>query len=706
MKRFSLGFLLIVIFVIFTSRDSGAQQVSATKVDSDTTPGTPLFPGDTIRWTIEITNLSGSILAMVACQDDIPANVNSFTVESIPAGATDNSTPGGGVNGTGFLDVGSITIPVDGTVSIVFTTVVDAGAAGGTEICNRGQVFVPPNPRPVLTSDPDAGGGQTCVTVLEPGQPLLSDSTKVLTDQNGGTPRPGDLIRYTINVINSGLGDATGVRVTDDVPADVNSFMVLTPLPAGAVDNSIPGGGANGTGYLDISGFTVPAGPPAVIEFTVVIDAGVPHATEICNQAFITCDQITIPAPTDDPVFPDEDDPTCLSVEVLPDLSTSTKEVTDLNGPPVNEGDILEYVVTIRNTGITDALNVHVQDDIPAHMNGFTVVSIPGGATDNSVGAPGGANGTGFLDVTGFDLAPGSSGDIVFRATVDNGVPNGLAICNQATGIAEDLTLPEATDDPATPGVDDDPTCVTVTSSIFPPDLSTSDKTATDQNGPPLVPGDTILYTITIRNTGQGDALGVSVNDSMPANVNTFTVLTIPAGATDASQPAPAGLFATGYLDVGGFDVPASGQETITFSVVVDPSVPDGTVICNSDAELSASNIAGLLDLPPACLTVGSGGCPTPPARIAGFRIVKNANQTDIDCSWLSDPNAGAYRIYSVIDPLEIENARGGNLNATLELETNATSDTVTGALTEPAPLIFYQVVGACAGDPSVEGPN
>jgi uncharacterized repeat protein (TIGR01451 family) len=117
--------------------------------------------------------------------------------------------------------------------------------------------------------------------------PNLSTSTKSVSDLNGGDANPGDTLRYTITLIESAGLAAAGVSVTDDVPANVASYSVIS-IPAGAINTSTgPGTGANNTGRINITNITVPASGSVTIVFDVVVAAVGPGAT-IDNTATVT----------------------------------------------------------------------------------------------------------------------------------------------------------------------------------------------------------------------------------------------------------------------------------------------------------------------------------------------------------------------------------------------------------------------------------
>jgi uncharacterized repeat protein (TIGR01451 family) len=118
--------------------------------------------------------------------------------------------------------------------------------------------------------------------------PNLATSTKSWTDVNGGGVNAGDLLEYTITIVNStATATAYNVTVTDNIPANTNGFTVVS-IPALATDLSTTTGGSNGTGYLNVSGITVPPGGSVTIVFDVFINGSAAAGTTITNTATIT----------------------------------------------------------------------------------------------------------------------------------------------------------------------------------------------------------------------------------------------------------------------------------------------------------------------------------------------------------------------------------------------------------------------------------
>ncbi|MGB8694368.1 MAG: hypothetical protein WCD08_12755 [Steroidobacteraceae bacterium] len=101
-------------------------------------------PGDTLRYTITVTESAGYAAAGVRVTDNVPLNVSAYTVVSFPAGASNISTgTGTGANGTGLVDITSIAVPANGTVVVVFDVTVAAGTSAGAQIANTATVSNP-----------------------------------------------------------------------------------------------------------------------------------------------------------------------------------------------------------------------------------------------------------------------------------------------------------------------------------------------------------------------------------------------------------------------------------------------------------------------------------------------------------------------------------------------------------------------------------
>src|SRR5262249_27633622 len=100
-------------------------------------------------------------------------------------------------------------------------------------------------------------------------------------------------------------------------------------------------------------------------------------------------------------------------------------------------------------------------------------------------------------------------------------LPNNMVVTDQAILRRGNGTTLALSDDPnvngqADPNVagDEDPTRVRIVSAA----LFRIQKISTDLNGSPLLAGDTLRYTITVKNIGNEDAVNVTLRDAVPVN--------------------------------------------------------------------------------------------------------------------------------------------------------------------------------------------
>ena len=114
------------------------------------------------------------------------------------------------------------------------------------------------------------------------------------------------------------------------------------------------------------------------------------------------------------------------------------------------------------------------------------------------------------------------------------------------------------------------------------PNLSTSTKTVLDLNGGEPEPGDTLRYTITLVESAGVAATGVSVVDDLAAELGSLAVVSVPAGASDASTGAGTGANGTGRVNVTGINVAANGSVGVMFTARIAAGTPPMTPIDNT----------------------------------------------------------------------------------------------------------------------------
>jgi len=512
-------------------------------------------PGDTLRYTVVVRNTGNADSgAATLFQDPVPLNTTYVT---------------GSVNATsGSVDyvAGSIewrgNVYVDWIVTIVFDVTVNGGITTGTVISNQGTAY--------YDSDADGTNDATELTDGNPSEPgdQPTDVTvggmpsgvaiKSVVDENGGNVEPGDSLLYSIVLRNESGFNVVGMEFTDAIPADTTYITASVTAPAGSTVVSE-------TPLLRITGINVPAHSQALITFRVRVINPVPAGvTQITNQGTVFYDSDgdgtnDATQQTDGDTTQPGDQPTVIPVTAGPNFGETTKAVAlqidaDGNGV-VSPGDTLRYTVVIQNTGDQNATGVTFTDPIPADTTYVmgSVTWITGTASYNA--------GSNRIQWTG-DMAAGLSVTITFEVTVKSGIITGTVISNQGT-VADDSGTALTDGNPSEPG--DQPTDVTVGG--MPSGVAI--KSVVDENGGNVEPGDSLRYSIVLRNESGFNVVGMEFTDAIPADTTYITAsVTAPAGSTVVSE--------TPLLRVIGINVPAHSQAMITFRVRVINSLPAG----------------------------------------------------------------------------------------------------------------------------------
>ena len=125
---------------------------------------------------------------------------------------------------------------------------------------------------------------------------------------------------------------------------------------------------------------------------------------------------------------------------------------------------------------------------------------------------------------------------------------------------------------------------VTFTTDLSSPRLVVT-KSVTDLNGGDVEPGDVLRYAVTTRNDGDDAAVGVGVDDAVPAGTTLVPdSLTGPGGTVAAGGRSVA--FAAGTLA-------PTASTTAGFDVTVDAGVDDGFVVSNTASATGTGATAG-----------------------------------------------------------------------------------------------------------------
>ena len=279
---------------------------------------------------------------------------------------------------------------------MTFDVVVDPSAMNGLIIENQGFVSAsgagsglqPEQP----SDDPTTPIPDDPTRNVVGNLPLLYAHKTVQIHEDFGSPGivdPGDVLRYTIVISNFGAIPATGVTLTDAVPANT-SYVAdslrlngsslgpdggVSPLIAGLTVHSSDNPGAG----------IISAGSSAVITFDARVNAGVPTGTLISNQGSVTSNELP-PEPTDADGLPSNGDQPTVIVVGDAQLLSVTKEVAVVGGGAATAGGQLEYTIRVTNIGSLPATRVVVTDDLSPPL-GNQVTYVAGSGTLNGSAA-------------------------------------------------------------------------------------------------------------------------------------------------------------------------------------------------------------------------------------------------------------------------------------------------------------------------------
>jgi uncharacterized repeat protein (TIGR01451 family)/fimbrial isopeptide formation D2 family protein len=359
------------------------------KVVSDATPNV----GDTITFTITLSNLGADTATNVTVLDQLPAGLQ-FVSATANEGTYDP--------GTGIWTV----VAVD--TLFARTLQIDA-------------IVLPP-----VSGVPQPATNTASVQTSDQYDPYPTNNTDSVTETPQyadlaveklvSNPRPnvGGQVTFTVTLRNLGIDAATGVTIADPLPAGL-TFVSASP--------------SAGTNYSPATGVwqvgTIPAGG----EKTLSIVAAVPGPGLFTNVAAVS---------TTDQFDPDHSNDRGESTISTREADLAVTKTVD-NATP-NVGDLITFTVTVSNLGPDSANNVEITDSFP--VAGLQLVS--GTPSQGSFDS-----GTGVWTVGTVDVGVGSEQTLTIQARVlapaANTVPP--AQTNVATVTAADEYDPDPSND-------------------------------------------------------------------------------------------------------------------------------------------------------------------------------------------------------------------------------------------------------------------
>ncbi|MDZ7750048.1 MAG: hypothetical protein U5K43_15735 [Halofilum sp. (in: g-proteobacteria)] len=590
------------------------------KTTTAPTPPDTVDAGTTIPYTVELENTGGAPAYDVVVEDTIPDGMRADALAAGTIVATITITDAGGTAIDGPRDVSGAfpgafgsdgrvqwtidtggaddLVPPGGTLTLQYNVEIDDDVGPGVQLTNAAGALR------WFTIDPDASGegtpvergpGPTASVTVETPTPGPLAKTSTTTEST-----MGDEIVYRIRVPDSAFGAKLfDVVVTDTLPTHVE-FLALDHAPTSDVSEPLAAS-VDGSNVLTITsasdpdGFDIPAGDIAVIDVTVRHNdtgGGVAGDT-FTNGATYTWERTENGSDDLDggPV-------SSHTIDVIePDL------VVTKSGPATIDRAGGSFTIAAENVGAADAHDTVITDLLPDGMRATrpvidsVAISGPGGTRTlagfgtRPTRCPGSQRHACALELTFESSAAAVGGGetltVEYTAFLDAGAADGASLTNvagatrYATQDGTGGSFPEDTRvytqglTNGTPGSADheDDHATIAEAPVLEVDKAVDLATAN--------PGDTLTYTITVRNSGSGEAR-VDITDDLGAldaddvYVPGSLTITSPPGSfgTNASDPN-GGTAGKGLVDFRDVVVPAGGTASLELAIDSRPVVSD-----------------------------------------------------------------------------------------------------------------------------------
>ena len=451
----------------------------------------PVTAGQLLTYTLTLTNNGPSDATGVRASDPLPAGTTFVSA----------TTTHGTVSVANGVLTGAVGNLANNATEIV-TVVVRVNSSTTTNLSNTATV---------TGNEADPVPGNNSAT--EPTAVITSTDLELVKTDDADPVTAGQNLTYTLFVTNHGPSDATGVVVTDPLPAGTTFLSATTNHGTFSV--------TNGTVTGNIGNLANQA--TATITVTVRVAGDV--SGTISNTGTVTGNQ-----PDPNPANNRGTVPTLVVKRI--DLAIDKSDNVD----PVTAGELLIYTLVTTNNGPSDATGVIVSDPIPA---GTTYVSST--TTQGTVAA---ANN--LLTANLGNLANGAIATITVTVRVNS---------NRTTGLIDTATVTgNETDTVPGNNSDSEPTAVVTRADL---------EIVKTDNASPVTAGTPLTYTLLVTNHGPSDAAGVIVSDPLPTGT-TFVSATSSQGTFSVSN---------GVVTANVGNVPNNGTATVFITVLVAPSL-------------------------------------------------------------------------------------------------------------------------------------
>ncbi len=391
----------------------------------------------------------------------------------------------------------------------------------------------------------------------------------------------GDVLTYTLEIVNGGPQPAATVSLSDSLASLINNnagptgagfvgFSIAAGLATGAACNSSSGGGT--TRNFACTFDTIPvcaqgSGDCPVV--TVQVRPG-GNGGNRTNTASVTS------TATADPVWSNNTGSVTSAVAPRADVTVG-KTATPASVPA---GQNLTYVVTATNiaNGLSQAAAVTITDTLPHDLTFVSATPSAGScATTPTV------NGT---------TAAGNDQVVCNLGTINNGAQQTVTIVVRPNSGTRGTTLTNNVNvSTTTTETDATNNSASVATLVQNPslDLLVNKTDSID----PVAAGDNTVYTVTLTNQGPSAAENVVVTDILPPIRLSYQSHTVPAGGSCGTVPAVDSIGGTLSCTVPYLAAGQSRSFTVTMKGVVKGVATNAVSVTSTEADAGFDSVAG-----------------------------------------------------------------------------------------------------------------
>lgn len=528
---------------------------TAVSAPSTATSGSP------VQGTFSFANNGNSAALNVTYNMAMTPDLGAVTFANLPGGVTAVYT-----DATGFVTLGGLPTTLDAGQMFLGMAFSYTAPAAGPVIVNTGINTTSPQesylPNNTATSSTGIGATDVLTTVSLPAAAVA-----------------GTTVSGTFSFANFGVNAASGVTYGATI-GSVGNFpasVTFTSLPTGVIAS-----------YNNTNGQITLSGMPGTLGSGVSLGFGFNYPAPVSGSVTLNTSVTT----TSNDANPTNNSATgTTSVSAAADLAITKTDGVSF----VAAGGNLTYTIVITNAGPSNTVGASVTDTLPAFLT-----SVSWSCTATAGSSCGVTDGSGNIN-TNVNLLSGGRATFIVNAILSAGATGSLV---NTAGVAA-------------PGGVMDPNAANNSATDADTIVGTADLWVTKTDGRlTYAPGSSLVYTVSVGNSGPSNVLGARVQDTMPLGTTGIWTAVFAGGASGNGS-------GTGNITEFA-NIPAGGSIIYTVTVTIPASYTGNLV-----NTVTVSAPAGVTDSNEANNTATDTNTPTDPitpSSGADLTITKASN--------------------------------------------------------------------------------